>query len=323
LLWPVGAQWAGGRDPQPVSGGVLDENGHVVPGGMAVEVLVGVPDHLAHLGWIQGGELPPESLRDPVNRGALGSSTHPGQRARPGGCRSITHCSDTAHRGDDAATVAGAKPSGRWGTTEGRWAVPVELVSLRPRPVLRTRVPIPTPRSAGTGGTIPGASAAEYHFARCAQRSRARRIARCRSSGPRLPRWRAAPLPGPAMDVFPGAAAQIRDVIGLLSPTPSSAATRCRFRCRLDIPLGTSPRLAGPQCVERKTESSNEYRVLSELAPALMSCLDRRPDFRRAGTAASVDSRRDHRQMRRYLLGASGCARSGSVPLEGSIDSAR
>ena len=40
MMWGAGH---GGHHPQPVTGGVLDQDGYDVPGGVGVEMPVGVP----------------------------------------------------------------------------------------------------------------------------------------------------------------------------------------------------------------------------------------------------------------------------------------
>ena len=81
----------GGHHPQPVPRRVLDQDGHHVPGRVGVEMPVGVPHHPGHQGGVEDTELARETMRDTINRDALGiGGHHHRQRARPRRRRSIT-----------------------------------------------------------------------------------------------------------------------------------------------------------------------------------------------------------------------------------------
>ena len=49
VTWGAGR---GGHHPQPVPGGVLDQDGYDVAGWVGVEMPVGVPDHPRHQGGV-------------------------------------------------------------------------------------------------------------------------------------------------------------------------------------------------------------------------------------------------------------------------------
>jgi len=70
---------------QPIPGGVLDQDRHDVPGGVAIEMPVRVPHDPGHQVGVQGGELAREALRNMVNREVFGIGGHHLQLADPGG----------------------------------------------------------------------------------------------------------------------------------------------------------------------------------------------------------------------------------------------